>query len=89
MAIDQVAAQLVAELQRQFEVDAAARLPVAEMGLGRGVSPETSTANQSAPFSITVRQQPEQAIEAPMAIGAMSCLVRDDEATVVRLCRRG
>ena len=31
------------------------------------VSPEASTANQSAPFSITVRQQPEQAIEAPSA----------------------
>ena len=40
------------------------------------LSPETSTANQSGPFSTTVRQQPEQAIEAPMAIGAMSCRVR-------------
>src|SRR5256885_14522161 len=39
-------------------------------------SPEASTANQSAPFSITVRQQPEQAIEAPITTGFMSCLVR-------------
>src|SRR4029453_2776871 len=33
MAIDEMAAQLVAELERQFEVDPAALLPVAEMGL--------------------------------------------------------
>src|SRR5829696_1285080 len=35
MAIDQMAAQLIAELERQFEVDPAAELPVAEMGLGQ------------------------------------------------------
>ncbi len=31
------------------------------------VSAEASTANQSGPSSTTVRQQPEQAMEAPMA----------------------
>ena len=36
------------------------------------VSAEASTANQSAPTSTAVRQQPEQAIEAPIAIAAVS-----------------
>ncbi len=33
------------------------------------VSADASTANQSGPSSTAVRQQPEQAIDAPMAIG--------------------
>ena len=36
------------------------------------VSPETCIVKQSAPFSITVRQTPLQAIEAPMSIPAVS-----------------
>ena len=47
MAIDQVAAQLVAELQRPFEVDAGCPASSRRDGSCRGVSPETSTANQS------------------------------------------
>jgi hypothetical protein len=35
-----------------------------------------------------VRQQPEQAIEAPMAIGARSCRVRTDEAAVALVAAR-
>src|SRR4030095_4925274 len=35
MAIDQMAAQLVAELERQLEIDPATQLPVAKMGLGQ------------------------------------------------------
>ena len=76
MAGDQVAAQLVAELERPFEVDPLARPASRRDVVLSSVSPEASTANQSAPFSTTVRQQPEQAIEAPIAIGVMSCLVR-------------
>src|SRR5215471_12950890 len=38
----------------------------------RSVSAEASAANQSAPTSIAVRQQPEQPIEAPMGIAAVS-----------------
>ena len=49
------------------------------------VSPEASTANQSAPFSTTVRQQPEQAIEAPIGDRRHVVLGADDEAAVARL----
>jgi hypothetical protein len=86
MAVDQMAAQLVAELERQFEVDAAALLPVAEMGLGQA-SRRGLDGEPIGPFSTTVRQQPEQAIEAPMATGAMSCLVRTRSGGR-RCCRR-
>ena len=50
-------------LERPFEVDRRPA-PVAQRGRAR-VSAETSTANQSSPLSTTVRQTPEQAIEAP------------------------
>ncbi|MNE79627.1 hypothetical protein D3C80_1761310 [compost metagenome] len=36
------------------------------------VSPETSTANQPSPFSVTVRQQPAWLIEAPRSMLAVS-----------------
>ena len=52
------------------------------------LSPDTSTANQSAPFSITVRQQPEQAIEAPIGDRRHVVPGAHDEAAVVRLAAR-
>ena len=48
----------------------------------RSVSPDTSTANQPSPFSTTVRQQPEWAIDAPMSMPETS------NAVSIRLPRR-
>ena len=64
MAGDDMAAEFVADLQRALEVQPARLRPHAARGAAR-VSAETSTANQSSPLSTTVRQTPEQAIEAP------------------------
>src|SRR5690349_24557127 len=47
------------------------------------VSAETSTANQSSPLSTTVRQTPEQAIDAPRSIVS----TRSEERRVGKECR--
>jgi hypothetical protein len=71
MAGDDVAAELVAEAKGALEVEPCAFLP--DTGAVREtVSAETSTANQSAPLSTTVRQTPEQAMDAPRSTPAMS-----------------
>ena len=53
------------------------------------VSAEASTANQSAPTSTAVRQQPAQAIEAPIGIGGIRPRVADDQPHVGADARSG
>ena len=72
MAADHMAAELVAEPQRAFEIELGAAPPVCGGGhaqrLGRGIDGEGGPVCRLRPRSTTVRQIPEQAIEAPMAI---------------------
>ena len=75
MAVDQVPTELVAELERHFEIEARPFLPVAKVGLVEGLAGGLD-GEPVGPLSITVRQHPEQAIEAPIATDFMSCLVR-------------
>ena len=76
MAADDMAAEFVANLERALEIDARALLPACRRWSRASVSAAASTANQVAvvglPVSTTVRQTPEQAIEAPIAIVARS-----------------
>ena len=72
MAGDDMAAELVADLQRALEVEPRALAPTCPARSRLWVSAETSTANQPSPLSTTVRQTPEQAIEAPRSTVAMS-----------------
>ena len=82
---DEMAAQFVAEPQRAFEID---RVPgcQAPRVVRLSVSAEAVTANQPSPFSTTVRQRPEQAIEAPSAIEPSSRAVAISQP---RIARRG
>ena len=72
MAADHVAAELVAEPQRALEIELGAALPVCGGGhaqrLGRRIDREEKQRLPVRPRSTTVRQTPEQAIEAPIAI---------------------
>ena len=84
MAGDDMAAELVAEPQRPFEVEARALCHMAG-GVRAWVSAETSTANQSSPLSTTVRQTPEQAIEAPRSTRGHVIAAGDGQAQVAAL----
>ena len=74
MARDDMAAELVADLQRAFEIEPRALLPGAgrghPQGLGRGIDRDTRCGRRCSPVSTTVRQTPECAIEAPIAMEA-------------------
>ena len=71
MTGDDMAAELIAHLERAFEIDlrAGRQRPTV---VSRSVSAAASTANQvalpSLPRATTVRHTPLQAIEAPIAI---------------------
>ncbi len=72
MAEHDMAAELVAEAQRPLEIDLRARSASRQGWCSAIVSAETVAANQPAPFSTTVRQTPEQAIEAPIATSSIA-----------------
>ena len=72
MAGDDMAAEFVADLQRAFEVQAAASGPHALRGAGDGFAGNVDREPVAAPLSTTVRQTPEQAIEAPSSTVAVS-----------------
>ena len=70
MARHDVAAEFVTDPQRAFEIDRGALDPVAEVeqkGLGRGLHRETAGLDGN-----DGQAQPEQAIEAPSTISAVS-----------------
>ena len=75
MAADHVAAELVADLERALEIDAAALPPSAERRDGERLGPDIE-GNARAPARLstptTVRQTPALAIEAPTSIAAAS-----------------
>ena len=82
-------AEFVADFQRPFEVDTATRRVHEPSVVQARVSAEASTAKLSALTSTAVRQQPEQAIEAPSAIDAgIRPWRRDDETHILAVANR-
>ena len=84
MAADQVAAELVAELERALEIDPRAvppaRRPWSRAASRRRHRPRTRCGRPRRPRSTTVRQTPEQAIEAPTAMQSRVIAAGDREA---------
>ena len=80
-----MAAQLVAELRAPFEIDAACPAASRRDGSWRASRRRPRRRTSPAPFSTTVRQQPEQAIEAPIGDRRHIVLRLDDEAPVAGL----
>ena len=82
-------AQFVAEPQRLFEIDRACPLAQSPIVVRARVSAEACAVNAPSSTAITVRHAPEHAIEAPIAIAAVSNRVAMvSSASAPRLIRR-
>ena len=81
MAGDDMAAELVADFERPFEIEPGADMPVRAVVMA-SVSAAASTSNQvlppAAPKPTTVRHTPLQAIDAPSAM--LACVVAAGDA---------
>ena len=90
VALDEVAAQAVADPERPLEVDAVARLPVAQVRAGEVSGPAWTSKLPYRQRSTTVRQQPLTATLSPSFEGSAAGRSGPDdrESTAVALLAR-